>query len=156
MKAVPHSSRSVRRVGAIRLAAPVLTSAENLIAQAASYPPLQKAQERGTHSCANADVTNGAVSTFSKAGPPAAGELLMGGYGQQGPLTGSKESYIFGGAGGDVNLLGLKASGNISAFISSSPSVGYAAEGGIGKWSGGVGVYANIDNATSCYDHHNL
>ena len=47
-KWVPHSSRSVRRVGAMPHAAPILTLPKSVL-QTASYPPLPTTQGRGTH-----------------------------------------------------------------------------------------------------------
>ncbi len=81
------------------------------------------------------------------------GELLTVGVGQQGPLGGAQEHYLFVGAGGDAKLAGVGVQGNISAFGSDSASFGYAFEGGLGKWSGGVGIYQNFDTLTSCLDH---
>src|SRR4029077_1862154 len=77
------------------------------------------------------------------------GELLTVGVGQQGPLGGSQEHYLFAGTGGNADI----ASGNISVFGSDSYSAGFALEGSIGRWSGGVGLYQNFDSLTSCIDH---
>ena len=47
----------------MRPGAPILTFAENLIVQTASYPPLQKTQERGTHG-------GGGISEIKSLGHP--------------------------------------------------------------------------------------
>ena len=82
-----------------------------------------------------------------------AGEFLIGGVGQQGPLGGAQEHYLFAGVGGDTKASGVGVQGSISAFVSDTASFGYAFEGGIGKWTGGVGLYQNFDSLTSCIEH---
>jgi hypothetical protein len=76
------------------------------------------------------------------------GEGIMGGVGQAHFSTGN-ETFLFAGAGGDGSVGG----GNLSAFITSTGSVGYNLEGELGPLKGGVGIYQNITSLTSCVDN---
>lgn len=88
----------------------------------------------------------GSKGTFAEG---SAGEVIVGGVGQQFTPGQPVETYGFLGVGGSAGV----ASGNVSVFASNSGSIGYAAEGGVGGLGGGVGIYENWDAATSCYDH---
>ncbi|MGB6686570.1 MAG: RHS repeat-associated core domain-containing protein [Terracidiphilus sp.] len=88
----------------------------------------------------------GSKGTFAEG---SAGEVIVGGVGQQFTPGQPVETYGFLGLGGSFGV----ASGNVSGFVSSSYSAGVAAEGGIGALGGGVGIYQNWDTATSCFDH---
>lgn len=89
----------------------------------------------------------GSKGTFAEG---SAGEVLVGGVGQQFTPGQPVETYGFLGVGGSAGV----ASGNVSVFASNSGSIGLAAEGGVGGLGGGVGIYQNWDAATSCFDHH--
>lgn len=65
-------------------------------------------------------------------------------------MGGSREPYLFVGIGGDAKFGGL---GNKGISASYTASFGYAFEGDIGRWSGGVGFYGNFDTLTSCAAH---
>ncbi len=88
----------------------------------------------------------GSKGTFAEG---SAGEVIVGGVGQQFTPGQPVETYGFLGVGGSAGV----ASGNVSVFASNSGSIGYAAEGGVGGLGGGVGIYQNWDTATSCFDH---
>jgi hypothetical protein len=71
----------------------------------------------------------------------------VGGVGQATFNTGN-ETFLFGGVGGEIGTTGA----NLTAFGTSTGSLGLNLGGEFGPFEGGVGIYQKITSLTSCVD----